>query len=1312
MNFSEQECSKFVHFNQARTLEEVSDLYVKQLEKEPRTRAVDRAVVDNGERKRSEERKILFEKVKQFVRKHASFDRGHWRMDTEYIYRYGLSFTKAVEDDFDLDLDLVVDEDVIDRDDEKMDEEDDEDYDDDEKKKKKKKKSDSIGARRESGRQKKRPNYADFFKEVDDDDDGDDDDDEDDGVKVSSAAVVKKKKRKMNSTTTRDYGNALEFNRDDDNDDGLARIVNKGKGANKEEEEKEEIDEEMQNLARELGFPKFRFGGLRHALFVAMKDAKNGMTIDDIVEVSEQNGLAKCWQNSLKPKNTICSIMGEKCFTRIGRGEYVLTAFKDNIIQSKDDDDGNKEKEGKRKNTKKKNIILATKEREHLKRQKKTTTTPPPTTKTTTRKGKLLRNNNNNNNNSDQKAHYIAELQKIKKRMGSHANKTTREDDVHHEVASQNQLINVDNEELKKFIEKQTEDELRQQIEAAFEAQEKAEHMQDVLVAKEEAYIQEERKKRRFVEDPEPADLEFSQDEEAFNGDSNDRKALLKHKRIIEEKKKEIDLLREEWRKEQRIKKKKFQLTTFGPIKLSKELDRERRKVLKYANIALEEIKYLASLSKKLDSIRKNEYDYSEDVDALDYMEVETSKRLKVEQALPKLTEEEIKKREELRNARQRVQKASKDAPIPDLTLKRLDKLISEFDNRDPFPDVFTGDFAGLDDDTFAEIEISAFMDYVGRDVTFPLPPAFQSLSYELSNPTDQRLGALFERVLRVAITTAANGRLASLWDRTLELGSCFEILAQYFRYKSKTSSSSASNNSEAAHDEMLIVARRLSETRWKDVSRSNLTHCLRLLCEDCLDSQLVRDAIERRVQMMGETKGKLLQKKRMNKNQPLHPLTKKVENDRTHAIDDLENTEDGENDFLNPNLTERQKNIIEQKRIEEEREIQRSKVAEEEKFNREIQSSLMKSYIRAPELGRDRDGRRYYISIGGFRDSYSSAPIFLIFNPRAKNEFEAWSSLNSIDGIDKLVVTLNEKGTNENALKDKLLQYYESLHNKFQERIRTTKQDVPDEEDAGNNEATNVLKSTRASNEDASITFVKRELAILASSLELHDAPVPQSAANWTDWRRNLTPRNSPAVLDLKGLAVAVNEIESAAFLISDQPKAGAMGRKDVVSIKSMQIEDLKSIEEGKNSDNDDDDDDGNNNNTDIEDDENEEAIAKEAEHEEWWETISPPINEGDDSLATKNSKQIWRSDAERQIWKNVVTHIEGGLVESSAVLAHALAILNDSCGRVFEVLEKEKEKLRQQKNTRPRREVLQNPYVYFSDSDSDSDYESEATQ
>ena len=72
-----------------------------------------------------------------------------------------------------------------------------------------------------------------------------------------------------------------------------------------------------------------------------------------------------------------------------------------------------------------------------------------------------------------------------------------------------------------------------------------------------------------------------------------------------------------------------------------------------------------------------------------------------------------------------------------------------------------------------------------GRDVTYALPPSFQTLSYELSNPTDLKLGALFERILRVAITTSYQ-RLAELWDRTLDIGSWQEILAQYFTYKSK----------------------------------------------------------------------------------------------------------------------------------------------------------------------------------------------------------------------------------------------------------------------------------------------------------------------------------------------------------------------------------------------------------------------------------------------------------------------------------------------------------------------------------------------
>ena len=117
--------------------------------------------------------------------------------------------------------------------------------------------------------------------------------------------------------------------------------------------------------------------------------------------------------------------------------------------------------------------------------------------------------------------------------------------------------------------------------------------------------------------------------------------------------------------------------------------------------------------------------------------------------------------------------------------MRKIDKLLADEEGREPFPDVYIGENIKMDEITFAEIEISAFMDHVGRDVTYALPPSFQTLSYELSNPTDLKLGALFERILRVAITTSYQ-RLAELWDRTLDIGSWQEILAQYFAYKSE----------------------------------------------------------------------------------------------------------------------------------------------------------------------------------------------------------------------------------------------------------------------------------------------------------------------------------------------------------------------------------------------------------------------------------------------------------------------------------------------------------------------------------------------
>ena len=90
----------------------------------------------------------------------------------------------------------------------------------------------------------------------------------------------------------------------------------------------ERMDEETQRLAASLGFTSaIRRGTCRHALLEAMRDKPDGITVDEIIETSEKKGLARSWKNSRVPKNTVVSLMGDKTFSRIGRGLYVLTCY-------------------------------------------------------------------------------------------------------------------------------------------------------------------------------------------------------------------------------------------------------------------------------------------------------------------------------------------------------------------------------------------------------------------------------------------------------------------------------------------------------------------------------------------------------------------------------------------------------------------------------------------------------------------------------------------------------------------------------------------------------------------------------------------------------------------------------------------------------------------------------------------------------------------------------------------------------------------------------------------------------------------------
>jgi hypothetical protein len=184
--------------------------------------------------------------------------------------------------------------------------------------------------------------------------------------------------------------------------------------------------------------------------------------------------------------------------------------------------------------------------------------------------------------------------------------------------------------------------------------------------------------------------------------------------------------------------------------------------------------------------------------------------------------------------------------------------------------------------------------------------------------------------------------------------------------------------------------------------------------------------------------------------------------------------------------------------------------------------------------------------------------------------------------------------------------------------------------------------------------------------------------------------------------MASFVNEIEESAFFISEQPKAGAMGRTDVVSFHAS----------AEKSDDDDDDDEEEEEEEEQERDEDEEMRDDDAnatkkdeaamlQQQEWWETLAPPRHAAHDSLAKAKCKQIWRSDEERMTWKKVVSSTESKAVESSAVLAHAFAILRAQCNVMFETLEKEKKERVRRPSTRESQYGLQDPYVTFVDAD-----------
>ena len=127
---------------------------------------------------------------------------------------------------------------------------------------------------------------------------------------------------------------------------------------------------------------------------------------------------------------------------------------------------------------------------------------------------------NDRENNRDENTKSLSQA-RLKKRQQEYNETPTKRnanvvEDVHEVASTRLPTALVDEKQLKNNVEKRTAEELQKQIAVAFEAQEKAEHMQDKLFAKEEEYIREERKKRIFVEDPKP-NFDIPKEREIFH---------------------------------------------------------------------------------------------------------------------------------------------------------------------------------------------------------------------------------------------------------------------------------------------------------------------------------------------------------------------------------------------------------------------------------------------------------------------------------------------------------------------------------------------------------------------------------------------------------------------------------------------------------------------------------------------------------------------------------------------------------------------------------------------------------------------------
>ncbi|CEF96727.1 unnamed product [Ostreococcus tauri] len=691
-------------------------------------------------------------------------------------------------------------------------------------------------------------------------------------------------------------------------------------------------------------------------------------------------------------------------------------------------------------------------------------------------------------------------------------------------------------------------------------------------------------------------DFTLSEKAQVFKGNANDRKELLNHRKWVEQEITRLNAAKAEWIADRRARaRNKAKRQSSG---LWAEVKKLKREVAEARSAASKALAQASADAQQLDTLRSR-------AATAQQRQAEAESRRKEKQALrekqknerlAKRTQEQIERDE--RKARekelrlQEIARKKEEAtryPMEDEALIAYDAVEAKEQGRDPWPPVASGVAWNVSVNDVSQIEICEFCNTFG---TFMTPKIecidTQRLREVLDDHTAKQLSAMYESLLRVAVTSVSSlyKNLVELWVRGLDSGTYPEIIRQYAKVKSRIG---------IVDEKTMLVVDSLKDKVIGELTAEEHTTLLLWLCAECLESQVLNQEVDRRL-----SESTSLRKKRQREDAQATEYDKEYKKSLADVSLDLNEARElvqhecTEQSMENQDAEEAQS--VEEKKqeakmlieLEEKHILEQERRAEIENERKQQNSQIR---VRAACLGQDRNCTRYYWKLANDQ----SAVI-------ACSRDGTWSKFETVDQLNALEKSLNEKGIRERRLaknirdsRDEIVATFQ--HVKFEQDLMFPKTNL-----RLNSEAWTAL----ALRETLATESIRHNLSQLARDLLDNDALAPDGTSRgWSLWLRdvNREERLSELIRFLFQVEEAIVNLSPSApkkTTREDGDAAGAVIERAIAQVRQAIMGE------------------GNFN------------VQLESDYD-WWELIIP-------SDGARKRSGVWNSQHERSIWRDAI--------------------------------------------------------------------------